>query len=309
MLGRKIEMIAEDSVNPSTAVTKAQKLIERDKVSCIIGEISSASALAIGEQALRYKTIFVNTGANSDALRGTELQPLHVPRRRLEHDVHEDHRHMAEIEQTDQGTRSGTSWWPITRSVTTCTRCRRDSSGKTAASMSAADMIADQYAGLHALHLKIRQAQARSRVFCLAGVDLTTFLKQYREYNLPFTLSGGAMDTVLFWGAGTGFDSGHWQSLWYHGLTNAPSRCLHQTLQRQVRQAARKSGMGRLCRDQDHAAGHGRDQGHRHREDRGILREGRELRYPEAAQGQRSAPGTTSCCRKCTWSGSRTRRR
>src|SRR5437773_972751 len=32
VLGRRIELIAEDSVNPATAVNKAQKLIERDKV-------------------------------------------------------------------------------------------------------------------------------------------------------------------------------------------------------------------------------------------------------------------------------------
>ena len=31
VLGRKIEMIAEDSVNPATAVTKANKLVERDQ--------------------------------------------------------------------------------------------------------------------------------------------------------------------------------------------------------------------------------------------------------------------------------------
>jgi branched-chain amino acid transport system substrate-binding protein len=61
VLGRKVEMLAEDSVNPATAVTKAQKLIERDKVNCIIGEISSASALAIAQQAGRYKAIFINT--------------------------------------------------------------------------------------------------------------------------------------------------------------------------------------------------------------------------------------------------------
>ena len=30
VLGRKVELIAEDSVNPATAVNKAQKLIERD---------------------------------------------------------------------------------------------------------------------------------------------------------------------------------------------------------------------------------------------------------------------------------------
>src|SRR5689334_6257361 len=32
VLGRKLELIAEDSVNPGTAVNKAQKLIERDQV-------------------------------------------------------------------------------------------------------------------------------------------------------------------------------------------------------------------------------------------------------------------------------------
>ena len=42
--GRKIELLKEDSVNPQTASTKAERMIERDKVACIIGEISSASA-------------------------------------------------------------------------------------------------------------------------------------------------------------------------------------------------------------------------------------------------------------------------
>ena len=70
VLGRKLEVVAEDSVNPQTAVTKAQKLIERDKVVALIGEISSASGLAIGEQALRLKTPYFNTGCNSDELRG-----------------------------------------------------------------------------------------------------------------------------------------------------------------------------------------------------------------------------------------------
>jgi len=70
VLGRKIELIKEDSVNPQTATTKAERMIERDKVACIIGEISSASALAIAQVAERTRTLFINTGANSDQLRG-----------------------------------------------------------------------------------------------------------------------------------------------------------------------------------------------------------------------------------------------
>ena len=47
VMGRKIELVMEDSVNPQTASAKAERLIERDKVAMIIGEISSASGLAI----------------------------------------------------------------------------------------------------------------------------------------------------------------------------------------------------------------------------------------------------------------------
>src|SRR6476646_9282353 len=70
--GRKIELVLEDSVNPHTASAKAERLIERDKVAMLIGEISSASGLAIGQVAKRTKTVFINTGCNSDALRGSD---------------------------------------------------------------------------------------------------------------------------------------------------------------------------------------------------------------------------------------------
>ena len=70
VMGRKIELIAEDSVNPQTASTKAARLIERDKVVAIVGEISSASGLAIAQVAQRNKILFFNTGCNSDELRG-----------------------------------------------------------------------------------------------------------------------------------------------------------------------------------------------------------------------------------------------
>ena len=72
--GRKIELLKEDSVNPQTASTKAERMIERDKVACIIGEISSASCLTIAQVAQRTKTLYVNTGGNSDALRGADCK-------------------------------------------------------------------------------------------------------------------------------------------------------------------------------------------------------------------------------------------
>src|SRR6476660_4587689 len=61
VMGRKIELIAEDSVNPQTASTKAARLIERDKCVAIIGEISSASGLAIAQVAHRFRTLSATT--------------------------------------------------------------------------------------------------------------------------------------------------------------------------------------------------------------------------------------------------------
>src|SRR6202521_3916236 len=46
LLGRKVELIAEDSVNPQTAVTKAQRLAERGKGLGLIGGVHTASAPA-----------------------------------------------------------------------------------------------------------------------------------------------------------------------------------------------------------------------------------------------------------------------
>ena len=217
VLGRKVELISEDSVNPQTAVTKAQKLAERDKVLALIGEINSASALAIGEQALRYKLPFFNTGANSDALRGKNCN-----------------RFMFHIEgcntmytktigtwQKAENKIKGAKWYMLTADYAfghdlfrVSSRFLKENGGELINN----DMVPTNTADYNAYILKIRQAKPDLVYINLAGVDQTTFLKQYKEYNLPYPLAGGVMDTIPFWAAGIDSISGHWQSLWYHGL-------------------------------------------------------------------------------------------
>jgi branched-chain amino acid transport system substrate-binding protein len=217
ILGRKIELIAEDSVNPATAVSKAQKLIERDKVVAIIGEISSASAGAIAEQALKYKIPYFNTGANSDALRGQTCN-----------------RYMFHVEgcntmytktigtwQKDHELIKGAKWYFLTADYAFGHDLYRVSSRflqENGGTVLANDMVPTSTPDYSAYILKIRALKPDLVYLNLAGVDQTTFLKQYKEYNLPFPLAGGVMDTVPFWAAGLDNLSGHWQSLWYHGL-------------------------------------------------------------------------------------------
>src|SRR5262245_47522880 len=70
VMGRQIEITSEDSVNPATAATKAQRMFEQDGVAVLMGEINSASALTIMQVAARNKRLFMQIGARSDALRG-----------------------------------------------------------------------------------------------------------------------------------------------------------------------------------------------------------------------------------------------
>src|SRR4029077_17794281 len=47
IMGRQLEVMSEDSVNPATAATKAQRMLEQDGATVLMGEINSASALTI----------------------------------------------------------------------------------------------------------------------------------------------------------------------------------------------------------------------------------------------------------------------
>ena len=230
VLGRKIDLIAEDSVNPATAVNKAQKLVERDKVVCIIGEVSSASALAIGEQAMRGKIPYFNTGANSDALRGQNCNHY------MFHIEGSNTMYTKTIGtwQKEHNLLKGARWYFLTADYAfgqdlyrVSSRFLQENGGVVLAN----DMVPTNTADYSAYILKIRSLKPDFVYLNLAGVDQTTFLKQHKEYNLPYPLAGGVMDTVPFWAAGLENLSGHWQSLWYHGLKLKASQAFTKRFQ------------------------------------------------------------------------------
>src|SRR5260370_23581166 len=70
IMGRELNVMSEDSVNPATAATKAQRMLEQDGALVLMGEANSASALTSMQVVARTKKLFIQTGARSDALRG-----------------------------------------------------------------------------------------------------------------------------------------------------------------------------------------------------------------------------------------------
>jgi branched-chain amino acid transport system substrate-binding protein len=73
ILGRPVELVVEDSTSgdAGTAVQKARKLIERDRVSFLIGNVNSALSLAIGQVTNEKGILHVVPGGHTDAITGT----------------------------------------------------------------------------------------------------------------------------------------------------------------------------------------------------------------------------------------------
>ncbi len=74
ILGRQVELLSEDSTstNTGTAVQKAHKLIDRDKVNFLLGNVNSAMALALGEVSAQAGVLHIVTGGHTDAVTGKD---------------------------------------------------------------------------------------------------------------------------------------------------------------------------------------------------------------------------------------------
>ncbi|MDE2146904.1 MAG: ABC transporter substrate-binding protein [Burkholderiales bacterium] len=72
ILGRPVELLVEDSTSgdAGTAVQKARKLIERDKVDFLLGNVNSALALAMAQVSNEKGVLHVVPGGHTDAITG-----------------------------------------------------------------------------------------------------------------------------------------------------------------------------------------------------------------------------------------------
>ena|SRR6476620_1741200 len=221
MMGRKIELLKEDSVNPQTASTKAERMVERDKVACIIGEISSASALTIAQVAQRTKTLFINTGANSDALRGSDCK------RYMFHVESQNSMYVKTVGRSflRDNLVKGKRWYSLTADyafghdlLRVAKRFMEANGGQFAGD----DLVPTDATDFSAYLLKIRDAKPDFVAINLAGNQVTNFLKQYAEFGLTFPVGGFGFDTALAWAAGKGSFVGTWPCVWHH-LVDTPA--------------------------------------------------------------------------------------
>lgn len=223
VLGRKIDLVKEDSVNPQTASTKAERLIERDKVLCIVGEISSASCLAIAQVAQRTKNLYINTGGNSDALRGSNCN---------KYMFHVESQNSMYVKTVGRALMAknmvkGKKWYSLTADyafghdlLKVAKRFMEANGGQFAAD----ELVPTDFSDFSTILTKIRNAKPDMVVSNLAGVQITNFLKQYAEFGLDFPVAGFGFDTAVAWGAGKGNFFGTWPLVWHHPIDTPGSK-------------------------------------------------------------------------------------
>jgi len=75
ILERPVELFVEDSANDvGTGVQKARKLIERDEVSFLIGDVNSAIAQAISQVANEKRLLHIVSGGHTDTITGKDCK-------------------------------------------------------------------------------------------------------------------------------------------------------------------------------------------------------------------------------------------
>jgi branched-chain amino acid transport system substrate-binding protein len=221
--GRQIELLTEDSVNPATAASKAQRMLERDAAVCLLGEINSASGLAISQVAARNQKIFINTGGNSDELRGKSCNKFmfHVE---CANSMYVNTLGRALLQQ---GMVKGKKWYFLTADYAfghDLTRVARIFLDKQGGLVAGEDKVPTDATDYSAYLLKIRQAKPDVVISNLAGTQITSFMKQYSEYGLPFAVAGFGFDTALAWGAGADNFVGTWPVPWHHDVDTPTSK-------------------------------------------------------------------------------------
>jgi branched-chain amino acid transport system substrate-binding protein len=217
VMGRQLDVMSEDSVNPETAATKAQRMLERDGATVLMGEINSASALTIMQVAQRNKRLFMSIGARSDALRGKNCNRytfhVDIPSTVMVNTVGKAL--VRDNMMKDKKFFTLTADYIFGHDLLGAAKAFFSANG---GDLIGDELIATDVTDFSPYLLKIRQAKPDIVCSNLAGNQVTNLIKQYAEFGLPFPIVGFNLNTADAWAAGAGNLSGTWPTVWYHTL-------------------------------------------------------------------------------------------
>jgi len=218
VLGRQLDILSEDSVNPNTAATKAQRMLEQDGVAFLMGEINSASAVTIMQVAARNKRFYLQIGARSDALRdgkNCNRYTFHV-------DI-PSHVMVYAVGKAlvRDNLMKGKKFYTLTADYIfghDLAKAAKEFFDANGGQVVGDELIATDVTEFSPYLLKLRQAKPDIVCSNLAGNQVTNLIKQYAEFDLPWPIVGFNLNTADAWAAGEGNLSGTWPTVWHHDL-------------------------------------------------------------------------------------------
>jgi len=215
VLGRQLQLVPEDDQNPGVAVQKATKLIQQEKVDALVGTVSSAVCLAVMEVADRSKMLLVNTGSNSDEIRGKRCNfyTFSVEGSNSQY-VNTIGRYLIKQKQYKR-------WYFLTSDYAfghDLLRVSRMLLKKMGGTEIGSELIPTGTMDFSSYLLKVRNSKPDVVFQNLAGTDQTNFMKQYAEFGLTMEVAGGLIDTLLMWPVGVGSITGSFPLLWWYDL-------------------------------------------------------------------------------------------
>lgn len=223
VMGRQLDVMSEDSVNPATAATKAQRMLERDGATVLLGEINSASAKTIMQVAARNKRLFMSIGARSDVLRGKDCN---------RYTFHVDIPVTVMVNAVGQalmrdGLVKGKKFFSLTSDYLfghDLAKAAKSFFSANGGNLIGDELVATDVTDFSPYLLKIRQAKPDVVSTNLGGNQVTNFVKQYAEFGLPYPVVGFNLNTADAWATGDGNLGGIWPTVWHHELDTPGSK-------------------------------------------------------------------------------------
>jgi branched-chain amino acid transport system substrate-binding protein len=222
ILGRKAELLVEDSTSgdAGTAVQKARKMIERDKVNFLLGNVNSALTMAMAQVANEKGVLHIVTGGHTDAVTGSSC-----------------HWNVFRICNTTQMEanavtpalikNAGKKWYYITPDYAfghTLQSGLEKACARAGGTKMGGDLTPLGTTDYSSYLIKAQAAKPDVIVFLTQGDDMINALKQAVQFGLDkrFHLAGGQQELEALEGLPPEARIGTWVFEWYWNQPNVP---------------------------------------------------------------------------------------
>jgi len=222
ILGRKAELLVEDSTSgdAGTAVQKARKLIDRDQVNFLVGNINSALAAAIANVAYEKGVFHMVPGGHTDPVTGTNC-----------------HWNVFRICNTTQMEgnavaaslikNAGKKWYYLTPDYAfghTLQAGLEKAAAKLGGTKLGGDLTPLGTTDFSSYLIKAQSANPDVIIFLQAGDDAVNALKQAVQFGLDkrFHLAGAQQELEMLLGLPPEARIGTWVFEWYWKQPNVP---------------------------------------------------------------------------------------